>query len=71
MGGGRESGKYDCVNFCSGAYCGTFTAADTGVIYKVYYGQPLSVKYVKSNVDLKLRTKHQPYSYLNYKNSNG
>lgn len=32
-----ESSSYDCGNGCSGAYCGSFTAADTGVTYKVYY----------------------------------
>lgn len=37
LASGESSGSYDCGNSCTGAYCGTFTANDTGVTYKVYY----------------------------------
>jgi len=34
---GESGNTYDCCDSCTGAYCGTFTAADTGKSYKVYY----------------------------------
>jgi|GEM_PF-2279923 hypothetical protein len=33
---GESGGSYDCGSY-NGAYCATFTAADTGITYKVYY----------------------------------
>jgi len=37
LASGESGGSYNCGNSCTGAYCGTFTANDTGVTYKVYY----------------------------------